>query len=1157
LTYPLGDNKRLSFPQAAPPDWYAQSTLVPIAPNGLGSTTTTTAGTFGYVSATGQTTTNGYRLDPVHANRGLFTTRSYDLDRPKLVPNFGSNSFSGLQLTTTTTNGVTTNKPGTLNASGVLSISPGSYPSPQTPPTYTDFAPSTGTANPSSQTNFWVNAMSALGSVNVNRPLADYRDLTAAMNQPTPQPLSTNNLGNYSKADSDRQQLARDIFTRFVAALGGAATVNTSTGTYTIPATVTPGSPQFNALRYLAQVAVNVVDYIDNDDISTTFIWNPNTTGNTPVMWTSATDIDTRVVFGVERSRLVINEAYSEVTNDPSTTPPTLTAPVPTTANANVRFWVELLNPSTSPVTGSLLNDGSVPLNAYKLEIARATRNTGVPMAQQGNLAAYLTDPANSTGRFGQFNTSFTPDISFALSGGAVTTVAPNVTTAAPNGTYAPAALPTSGFLLVGPNFTSSNTIEFAPTTIMGSPWANAQNTLMSGAAAASPGSNSMAYTIPIQTDGFFANTEFKRNVVLLRRTANPYQTPNDPLSSTYNAMNPTNPYITVDMMDYVPSFDAVTYGSGDIMIRQPFPANNGYDPATSRFSVGKVQPYAGHASATVTAGSGKYNSYTFPNSMVLNQTATNNNQPNHTFGRHNGKGATQAAGSTFTAGNPTAMPATQASLSGDTIMQPFDWLVHMDRPVVNPIELFQVRDTQPHRVTDLFLTAPATPTAPGVAYHTGIANWRDVYSGIGRGVEFLSIKPYTSGVPHGGRVAGRVGLNATQDQRIIQGLFDPQPANAFDLNNYVKPVAWSQWMNSRNAVETRTLADGATQINRSGAASATVHDNPTSGTDQPFMTLGAPASDAFPAGTNYPFAYSAGSMTDQWSILRRPAQASPPYLYLGTSTGTSTYSASLTGLFPNNFPFPPSQPNGPAYYQSEPVRKMFNNSTTVCQQYMVIMTVGYFQVVGSVSLGNGLTIPQLGPEAFVSIPGDTRQQMVAVVDMSNMAIKPLTTLPDSSDPSNTNWQFGEYSNGRRVDPPFYTSLEATTYPSNTAQDTLTISYDRYDGTYLYIAADGVEVPIVPSSSNPMSPLVATQLVIGTGADRQVVLVQSITGATGNQATVIVTGIGNNPTTALTKTAWAGSCVSNAIPGYPGPQPNFRYDDPAYAPVVPYIERLK
>ena len=196
----------------------------------------------------------------------------------------------------------------------------------------------------------------------------------------------------------------------------------------------------------------------------------------------------------------------------------------------------------------------------------------------------------------------------------------------------------------------------------------------------------------------------------------------------------------------------------------------------------------------------------------------------------------------------------------------------------------------------------------------------------------------------------------------------------------------------------------------------------------------------------------------------------------------------------------------------------MLNNSSTVNQQYLVIMTIGYFQVVGSVPLGtvNGqtITIPQLGPEAYINIPGDARQQVAAVVDMSNMALQPA-------------------SNAYASVQPFFTSLEQTVGTRNGGNGTLSISFDRYDGTFLYVAADGQEVQIAPAGAAGASPTAATQLVLGYGTEQQVVTVQSIgaptTLANGQQVgTVNVIG--------MTRTAWGGSCVSNVRPGYPGPQ---------------------
>ena len=63
-----------------------------------------------------------------------------------------------------------------------------------------------------------------------------------------------------------------------------------------------------------------------------------------------------------------------------------------------------------------------------------------------------------------------------------------------------------------------------------------------------------------------------KNHVVLLRRLANPYLPPNDPNVTVpgfvFNPANPVNPFITVDFMDNVPTFDAIQRKSNGTMDR-------------------------------------------------------------------------------------------------------------------------------------------------------------------------------------------------------------------------------------------------------------------------------------------------------------------------------------------------------------------------------------------------------------------------------------------------------------------------------------------------------------------------------------------------------------------------------------------------------------
>jgi hypothetical protein len=1029
------DANRLFGRYAFMRQFYQDGDLTALATNDL-------RGTQAFNVAPTQTQAHAWRIDPAHANRLLVTPFGYDLHRPKVAPQ---------------------------HLGGALALAAGSF-KPTNPEHGRPYPPAGSTPGPGSDfaaANRWTNALAALGGVDLNRHLADYRVRTG-------EALSAANFDASGSADADREALARDVFVRLIAATGGAATIDTTNGTYTVNAA--PGTPEYNALRYLAQVAANVVDYIDNDDVSTVFVWDPN--------------VATERVFGVEKPRLLISEAYSEIANDP-TDPPNgpgngMGGNDPPNGPAHARFWVELLNPSNLPApapANSILGDGSVPLSAYRIEISRFNRQTGVPAAQRGDVGGPLVDAANAgyaANATGSFDTALgQPDLKFALGGYATTAVEPN------RGQYAPGAnLPANGFLLVGPEVPPKNgSDEFAPAAA--GVWQNAIFSPYRGARAMDPqpraagdaASNSMAYTLPLQA-GAFNGTEFKRNVVLLRRLANPYL-----------PEGPNNPFVTVDMMDLVPSFDAVNRFQGGGLNRSSrgmMMANmNGFDPVGDRFSVGKVQPFAGFAAAAVANGNAAFNQYgAFPRSMIQAQTAANGNQPKHTFGRHNGSGNAPPAGTTLAAG-----PALS-----DTIMAPFDWYVHMDRTLVNATELLHVRDSAAHHVTSRFLRPNATFDA--LDYEQGVGAWR-ASAGLARALEFLTVRPYTVGVPHGGRDPGRINPNAVQDRRVLTAQFDPQPGNLFNsmlAPNFMNTNVWAQWMGTRSGgVATSTAAFGGTPFDTVNARPAqSVYDANTNapGANRPFFSVGAPA---VAAGST--FAFGAGGSEND-TILRRDANPLP--LLFNTAAGT-----------------------GPAggYFQAEPVRKTFNTTTTVNHQYAVFFTIGYFDVTSEAAptgWPTGVPYAQLGAETYLSVPGDLRQKFVSVVDMSAMALDATANQPASVTP-------------------FFTTLETTARPPGSGNARLELNVSRSDTTAVYIPADGTEVAV----------RVGTNLVVGYGADTQIVRVENLLGG----GTIEVSG--------LTRTAWGGSCVSNVRPGYVGPQSGFNTSAARFRPVVPYVERLK
>jgi hypothetical protein len=261
--------------------------------------------------------------------RLLTTVRSMDLDRPGFIPYFNQDP----------------NKPPTGNTA-YLNFDPltklyatvdltggGGNPTPKFPlpplggPTPFEYEfdvyPPLGTPQPTPGP-YWRSALAYAKRILLNRPLTSY-----------PAPDNTGlitDLATYNKALSDRTTMASDIYKWLVKLTGAKDASDPQVG---------PGMAQnsndYKAARWLAQVAVNIVDYIDEDDYMTVWQWNPN----------QATD----VVVGTELPKLVVNEVYAQLDNDVG-------------ENGNmmatkyyINLWAELHNPM--PTTAVALRNTS------------------------------------------------------------------------------------------------------------------------------------------------------------------------------------------------------------------------------------------------------------------------------------------------------------------------------------------------------------------------------------------------------------------------------------------------------------------------------------------------------------------------------------------------------------------------------------------------------------------------------------------------------------------------------------------------------------------------------------------------------------------------------------------------------------------------------
>ncbi len=552
---------------------------------------------------------------------------------------------------------------------------------------------------------------------------------------------------------ADRQQFANDIFTRLLAVTGMTSVYNNLQSNSTPP---TFGSAQYNTLRWLAQLSANIVDYIDTDDIMTAFQWTTNPQAP-----------DTGYVYGTELPKLVVNELYLEYDNDPND-PGMVNNPNPpppqikgATQKYHVNVWAELVNPLPSGADANGSNNANLvsPVTntaAYQLVLTKpnqglrnADNTLGNPDGPTPPNAPYATQPYTPTGTYNP-----TPGqgqvISVVNSWGAVQSVPPV-------GTGASAG---QGFLVVG------------PTPNPGAPLTAAQQTQIQPPAMSAGLSTTLAgmtYTVNNDANGEtpvpptlmlqrLANPNVAWNLVSnpwvtvdyidasqIANTSPANATPPSTYTNTYTrTVNNTNPAITATWYPVIN--DARTYN--DYGTNPNFVAN-----PNLRYSYGRMEPYA----------------------AVVNPTQANLSQwQQQTAAPANPSSPT----CTFFAPN---LPATQQNGQ-----QAYHWLVHMDRPLVSPVELAGVSAFKPHELTQQFIanvnvSGTLTPTP-----YQHLAPWQDQTSRLYRLLEFVKTSNPTPGLVNGGRIPGRVNINTVDPsaKEIFYALCDPEPGNNFTQAN-------------------------------------------------------------------------------------------------------------------------------------------------------------------------------------------------------------------------------------------------------------------------------------------------------------------------------------------------------------------------------------
>ena len=712
-----------------------------------------------------------------------------------------------------------------------------------------------------------------------------------------------------ASATKDRQDFATEIFNGLKLATGVEAS-------------------DVEANRYLAQLAANMVDYIDGDDVMTTFKWKDG--GGDPTL--------DEYVFGVELPKVVINEVYSEIRNnpsedDPKATPPKKPAEVmvagvktyPATADLQCNFWIELVNPL--PADGSNANsalleqDPYVDAGAtkrapvYKVQIIDQATGKDPDLMKPGNVKgdplfpdkiafkgfkpdASMDDPAAADCKYDKtaFGTIETYEKKI---GRILNPIGTNYTGLEPNNT----ADGQSGFLTIGPAGLNTEFPSSDPTKATApSPYSKFQ--YISNIRMPELGYNIAVGGAPFNDTNINTTITAKKHTILLRRLANPYMKPQEK-----KALPDYNPYVTVDFVEDVPVNDAVTYSNKDKRGSNATPV----PPSTvttfsDRKSYNKVQPYR--------------SSTTMVPSALQVQLA---DQPQHTFLRHNGTTVTAP---------PVVAPG---AASTDTMLKlPFKWLMHLDRKLINPLELLNVSGCKPQEVTQRFSNVNYLDSNNNKFENK--APWLDEASNLYRFLALADVQGYQQGTSFAGRQIGKININNIWDKEVFNALCDANLNNNFTQAE-VESI-FNQFVNKRSPLN----------------APLTVTDPPVN--NEP----------AFGDNPIWGFGLGKSAGVDSWTSSARGIDSS---ILRGAGTGSGVFdlpAANVAGVTRDS------------NQRKELLSKIANNITTKSNVFGVWITTGYFEVTDETT-----NPPTLGAEIGKIAGRNIRHRMFAIVDRTNM----------------------------------------------------------------------------------------------------------------------------------------------------------------------------
>jgi hypothetical protein len=841
------------------------------------------------------------------------TTLSWDLDRPGLTPYLPNKNIAPLT--------VGANWVSTQSVGSTPNLYPYSNPSSSpvafnlTPPT-----PLVGDYDPKFQS-----LLAKAKRLNLQRPLPNYPN---TIDPATGNFLPTDNLV-VNAANNARISFAQDIFNLLILATG-AFSPGELTG-------FAPNDPNYQSTRWLAQIAVNMVDHFDPDEVMTVFDW----------LGTAASAPNPDLVVGVELPRLAINEVYAQVENKPSDFS---SSAAPTGYRAKV--YLELVNPLLSDPNydhSAALNVGTN--NIYKIELVNKSALFVNPnKLSLSNLSNMVGDISSVSGvsLFPVYSFDNNPAPSAAWSSPiALTSEIGNIKLKPNNGlqsaTIFPGEANEKGFVVIGPStgMTSNN---------FGTTW----NTTLSPSSTPEPGPD-FATPVPWVKGDFFKQDDLwfplvkngggasvdstfadvdatKFPAILIRRLANPYL----PFNLT------TNPYVTVDMVEVTK--EMVT--GNDARNKKVSPGNSAQSvantptPISSRKSFGRKQ--LNHHFPAFVGLLPALGNPVYGNLVEQDVLPAPTRDPIYTFWKHNYKQDSPS----FDAGSTFFTPR---------------FITHLDRPPTTFGEVLTVPTCKPHEVYWL-------NNQWGDSFH----GWLDPNTRLYRFLEMVqagntrlaTVFEPTTGTnevisigSEGGRIPGKINLNtcskdvfmALCDQNIANRFTPPQLEEIWSKVLALRPF-WGFGVGNYNGP-----SDYLGGVNIGGG-------NIKRGTIQSLLAEHPAGSDIVTDPLNI------WNMLIDFTHARNNDTSPMPYLPVnGTARNSSV---------PNN---PVEIPVG---VRLELFNKIVGNSTTRSNCFAIWLTVGFFEVVSEDGIPGQYTQKYiLGKE----LQPRTRKRFFSLIDRTQL----------------------------------------------------------------------------------------------------------------------------------------------------------------------------